>query len=476
MIGTTNKPLVELSPDQEYFFNLVGFEPHPEQRVILACDKRFVLVAGGAQAGKSVTASAFLMSRLADDLAKNAGQRRQVLYWLVAADYERTRAEFDYLVDYFVAWLGKDNVQASKRVDPGYIHIQTRDEIDLSIRIETKSAKDPRTLAMRAPHGILGCEASQLDVPTMERIMSRVAPMRGWVFLSGTFEGSLGWYPQLWRAWKSGAKDRQSCSLPAWSNTHLYPGGRNDPEILRLERESSDQFFMERIAGEPVPPRGIVFKEFRADLHVKPVEYEPGQIVYLWEDPGYGSEHTHAVMVAHIIDGQVRVFDEVYERDLITEDIIDLCRNKEWWREYDEGRIVLVTDPHYKTQHHSMTSVMECWMKETGLYARGDKLRIQEGTERLKGFLKPDPIFGEPKIVFSSKCKGILSEFGAEPNPFDGQTKAYCWKTDRDGNIIGTTPDDKHNDAIKATIYGIVDFFGYGYTRSGNTIKMKRWA
>ena len=114
-------------------------------------------------------------------------------------------------------------------------------------------------------------------------------------------------------------------------------------------------------------------------------------------------------------------------------------------------------------------------MKETGLYAGGQKVRINEGTERLKGFLKPDPIFREPKIVFSSCCKGILSEFGAAPNPFDGQTRAYRWKTDRDGVIIGIVPDDKDNHALKAVIYGLVEKYGYEHVGGSNQFTMKRW-
>jgi hypothetical protein len=79
-------------------------------------------------------------------------------------------------------------------------------------------------------------------------------------------------------------------------------------------------------------------------------------------------------------------------------------------------------------------------------------------------------------VVFSPKCRGTLSEFGAVPSPFDGQTRAYRWKTDREGNIVGETPEDKNNHAIKAAIYGLVSRFGYGYVANREFIKVKRWA
>ena len=91
-----------------------------------------------------MVASKYLVSRFLEN--EDPG-----LYWLVAADYERTRAEFDYLVEDF-ATLGVLS-EVSKRVDPGRIVLAD------GTKIETKSATDPRTLAMRAPNGLLGSEA-----------------------------------------------------------------------------------------------------------------------------------------------------------------------------------------------------------------------------------------------------------------------------------------------------------------------------
>lgn len=437
----------------EYLFDKVGFDPTPEQRKILECRKRYVLVSGGEQAGKSLVSSKYLLSRFIETSTPG-------LYWLVAADYERTRAEFDYLVEDFAA-LGVLS-EASKRVDPGRIVLAD------GTRIETKSGKDPRTLAMRAPNGILACEASQLDMETFYRLRSRSAPRRGWIFLSGTMEGSLGWYPQLAQAWTTGVGDEQSFTLPSWSNYHLYPGGKDDPEIQRLRESSSDEFFLERIEGIPCPPKGLVFHEFRADIHLEDVQYAVGEPVHLWMDPGYAG--AYAVEVIQVIDGQIVVIDEVYERGFVTEEIIRICQNRPWWRDVRYGVIDVAG-----TQHQAMAAPSEVWLKETGLYLAAQKVRINEGTERLKGFLKPDPIDGKPKVLFSPKARGVLSELGAVPNPFDGQTRVYKWRTDRDGNIVGQTPEDKNNHGIKALVYGIVDRFGYGLVQGREKIKVRHW-
>ena len=438
----------------DYLFSKLDFDPTDLQRPIVECRKRFILVAGGEQAGKSMIASKYLVSRFLE--TEEPG-----LYWLVAADYERTRAEFDYLVQDF-ANLGI-LAEVSKRVDPGRIVLAD------GTRIETKSAKDPRTLAMRAPNGIIGCEASQLDLESFHRLRGRCAPKRGWLFLAGTFEGSLGWYPQLFQTWQFGTVDEQSFSLPSYSNRHLYPGGKTDPEILKLKAMASDEFFMERIEGVPSPPQGLVFGEFRPDIHIsEDAKWVKGEPVQIWMDPGYAG--AYAVEVVQEINGQICVIDEIYEQGLITREIIDIAKTRPWWQDVNSGTIDVAG-----YQHQAMSAPAEIWMEETGLYLSAQKVRINEGTERLKSFLKINPETNAPKLIVNPSCDGLLSEFGTSPSPFDGQTRAYRWKMDRDGNIVGETPEDKNNHGVKALIYGLVDKFGYGHLGNKSFIKVKRW-
>ena len=263
--------------------------------------------------------------------------------------------------------------------------------------------------------------------------------------------------------------DEQSFSLPSYSNQHLYPGGKKDPEILRLRAQSSDEFFMERIEGIPSPPTGLVFGEFRPDIHIDAnAKWAKGEPVYLWIDPGYAG--AYAVMAAQEINGQIIVIDEIFEQGLITTEIIDIAKSRAWWQDVTGGAIDIAG-----YQHQAMSAPAEIWMEQTGIYLDAQKVRINEGTERLKGFLKPDPVTNVPKIVFNPVCKGILSEFGVTQSPIDGQTRPYRWKVDRDGNIVGESPEDKNNHAVKAVIYGLVDRYGYGYVTNRSFIKVKRW-
>lgn len=457
------------TPTVTAVFEQIGFKPHPAQEPILACRKRFILVTGGGQAGKSRVASIkFLINWIED---KERWQRcfypqsceghpdgipcdPTLLYWLIGADYAQCSEEWNYIQSDLLA-MGLP-VEASPRVDsPGWIKVQLPGERRPRLRIEVKTARDPTKIARAAPNGQIGCEAGQLEFQIYSRMRERASHRPGWLFLIGTIEKTQPWYPRMRRAWQHGGEDRLSFRLPTYTNTTRFPGGRNDPEILSLEAESPDDFFMERVEGLDVPPAGLVFPEVQ-DLHVREdVEYIPGEKVYICEDPGYG-ESTHAVELAHVIGGQVRVFDEVYERGLVTSEIIEIVKDKSFWRLSEK---VLTADPYYKDAHHSQPSVADTWRKEAGLEAYGHRVHVLEGIMRMRDFLKPHPLTKEPKIVFNPRCKGILAEFGLMPNK-DDQLEPWRWRLDSNNEHIGKTPVDRHNDGCKAVIAFLVDMFG----------------
>ena len=248
-----------------------------------------------------------------------------------------------------------------------------------------------------------------------------------------------------------------SFSMPTWSNTFIFPGGREDPEIKRLERAMSKEWFMERFGGIPTPPRGLVFNEFRNHIHTGTgglYEFDPSGLVYLFVDPGYAS--AYSVEVAQVQGEHLYLIDEIYERGLVTSDIIKVAKQRPWWNRVTGGSIDIAG-----TQHQAMAAPAEIWMKEAGLPLRSTKVRIQDGIERVKSFLNVNPITGVPLVHINARCRGLISEMGGCPDPLDGQTKVYKWRVDNSGNVIGDAPDDRYNHACKALAYGIVDLFGY---------------
>jgi hypothetical protein len=467
--------MTTLIDDTDLLFEQVGFETNSKfQQDILDAPQRYIEVTGGEQGGKSTIAAKLWLKRWPEDMEKNpldgTGAGSPLLYWLIGHAYSETEREFSYISDDLKSLLGEGLVNASKRVDPGSIEVKLPGERFARLRIETKSGQDVRKMSKDAPHGIIICEAGQCDLVVFERSQGRLAPKNGWLLLIGTMEASVGWFPTLAPQWASGADNRKSFRLPSYANTAHYPGGRNDPKILELERTQSDEFFMERIEGIPVPPKGLVFPEFRADIHVQHCEQVKGEAVYIWVDPGYSGSY-YAVEIANIIDGQVRIFDEIYMKGKITEEIVDIAIKRDWWKGTAKYGVADIA----ARQHQAMPAVVQVWREKAGLHMATKKVKIEEGTERMKSFLRMDPETHGPKIIISPKCVGIISEFGAAPNPDDKQLRAYRWDTDREGNVVGTKPKDKNNDALKATIYGLFDRFGAVDSGRRKKIRVKRW-
>lgn len=454
-------------------FEQIGLTPTDGQLPFIEARERFLQLTGGIQGGKSVAAAAKVIDNYGYDLLNNPkdgrGDADPILYWLIGESYEETAREFGYLADHFKA-LGF-TVEPSKRLDPG--HIDCLSGGKLFVRIETKSAAKISRLSKDAPHGIVMCEAGQQGLEVFETAQARVNMKSGWLILVGTLEAEQPWYAQNHIAWQHGVDDRKSFSLPSHSNLYFYPGGRNDPKILELKRNTSDRFFMERIEGVPVPPTGLVFPEFRPDIHLRDVQWVPDEPVFIFIDPGYAG--AYAVEVYQEINGQMCGIDEVYERTMVTEDIIAICQQKTWWKGINKGLISGVIDIA-GLQHQAMAAPVEIWLKNAGIYLSSNKVGINDGIERLRAHLKPDPIFGIPKITFSPKQKGMLSEFGASTSPFDDRKmEPYRWKLTREGNIVGQTPEQKNNHGISATIYGLIDNYGYTMQRSREKIAVMRF-
>jgi len=456
-----------LSDQARVLYDAVEFEPHKRQEEILVSDARFLLVTGGFQSGKSVTAGKKFLRELPRDVARAKADPAKftfpLIYWLVAADYARTLYEFNYIrTD-----MGKLNLlhKASSVVNPGEIHIRgTRNpKAPVIAIVKTKSASDITTLSQESPVGIIICEASQLGLEAYWRIQERVSPRQAWLFMAGTMEGSLGWYPALHDEWATGlVPDAASFELPTYSNLALFPGGESDPEIERMKREFDEEFYNERVLGVPMPPQGLVIKDFRYTLHVKDVKYVPGHPVNMWIDPGY--RRTGSVIAAHVFgegteDPYVTLIDEVYTRDRIDEEIIEICQAKPWWKDVPEGRHAVDI---YAMQHHGRLPIAETWRVKAGINLHSHKVRdVNEGTAVLKRFLRPHPVTKEPMIAIAPHLKGLLSELGACLNPLTNKRAVYTWDVDINGETTGKTPRDRFNDSIKATIYGLIDRFGY---------------
>ena len=165
----------------------LGYGPSDRQRTAHDSQSRLTLVAGGERAWQSRSSAMELVWQL----------RAARLFWIVGPDYEQRRPELQYVIDSLYA---VDDIKTMSGPARGPCVVVTK----TGSRIVTKSARSPERLAGEAPDGILLCEAAQCNYEVYLRLRGRVAEKRGWLSLSGTFEGSQNWYAekfnQIWQA------------------------------------------------------------------------------------------------------------------------------------------------------------------------------------------------------------------------------------------------------------------------------------
>lgn len=340
--------------------------------------------------------------------------------------------------------------------------------------VETISAEDERKIARRACDGILLCEAGRLTYMAWLKSHGRVSQKRGPIWASGTFEelnglgGSDTWYAEKWRLYGApNEDDGASFSLPTWENLHDFPGGREDTEIKRLEREYGHDLFMERCGAVPMRSRTLVFSEFShtshvinittnlncnrldwisEDNHIVGVEIPENTKFYLAIDPGYAG--AYAVLLIAIIDGKVFVHDEVYEQRMTGRAVINLCRSK-WgsiWNKIQSGVIDVAG-----RQHPGSESQIEIWA-EAGIGLDSEYIPLRDSIERHRSFLALDN--GVPRMFINSRCKNTIREYG-------------LWKYKRveDASAAIKTvreePISAANHALSALSYFLVNKFGH---------------
>jgi hypothetical protein len=406
-----------------------GYEPGREQLAIHLDPHRGRQVAGGERSGKSLLTAAELLCWA----CASAGP-----IWIVGPTYDLARPEFLHLVPM---------AQACDLLLPGSLSMPKSGACSFKTRlggeVATRTGQDAEKLAGIAPEGIAMVEAAQQSYEVYLRLWGRVAEKRGPLLLSGTFEGSLGWYPELFGMWQADNADGgRSFSLPTWTNRAIFPGGRDDPEIKALEARFPADLFMERFGGTPCPPATLVFKEFRHLLHVKHCPFNEALPVQVWVDPGYA--HAYAVEVAQIDHGNAYLIDEVWERGVVAQEIIARCKEREWWKNVRQAIMCIGG-----AQHQGMESHEEIWRRLAGIPVVIQDISIPDGILRHRTFLV-DPETKRPRLFHDPKCKGAIWEYAN-----------YKYAEIKENRPIRELPIDVSNDAMKAIARGLVANFGF---------------
>ncbi len=449
---------------RSHIFKQIEYEPNHIQESIHSSDARTKLIAGGERGGKSVVGSKETVLRVP----------RSQLIWIVGAEYDIARTEFEYVLE--------DCQKLKLIVNPNRdISFPKQGECSFKTynkcKVVTKSAKEPQKLGMEAPDFILGCESAQIEYEAYLRLRGRLMEKRAPMVLTGTFEGSLGWYVDMFTLWQSpNAEDAKSFSLPSWKNEAIYKqcthpivpdtdkcpvcglplivtsNGEKfyvDEEIYNVWVNSPYDIANERYAGVPCKPSGLIMAEFSNVIHVGNYQYDPELPVEIAVDPGYGYPGAYSVVAIQVKEGAIYLVDEIYLQGYVTEDIITVGKQKKWFSKVTSGAIDIAG-----RQHQAMPAPIEIWQKSAGLYLNSRKVDVEGGIDVLRTFLTVNPVTNKPKMFVNYSCRGFIAECGGGKSPVQG---GGAWLRDtKTGKII-----DRNNHSTKAVSYWIVNNFGY---------------
>lgn len=383
----------------------LGVTPSPEWEKVLFSPARLLLAMGGEGSGKSYMGALFAVCHSVYDVQFGAK-----LYWIVGADFEDARMEFDYILEFMQRLGNVEEVTGGNNRDQQCTLLTKTGQ-----RFVTISAYDFTKLGREEPDGIVGCEVSRWYEEAFSRCEGRLVRRfpHAWGFFSGSYETSRGWLPALAQLGRTpNARNLISYGIPSWANRWRYPLGEGDPAIQAARASRSPEKFMERFGGEPAPAHTVIFSEFRNVSHVdKSVDYVASLPVYLAIDPG---DKVYCVLFVQPQDnGEIWVMDEVYVSKWTHQQVIQEVQLRDGWPLVKGGAIDIAA----KQGHMGMPRPIEEWYKDTRLILWVQKHSVEDSIERLRLALSYNPRTGRSRLRVHPRCRGLISEMGGTAEP-----------------------------------------------------------
>jgi len=309
--------------DRAALYKAVGYQPHKEQILYHNSKARYRVPVCGRRFGKSTMAGHDLEPKL---FLPNK------MYWIVGPTYDLGEKEFRVIWDSLIIkmQMGRD-----KKFKKGYNKKQGNMFIEFpwQTRLEVRSADHPENLVGEALDHVILSEAAKQRLETWERfIQPALSDRRGGADFPTTPEG-FNWLHKLWQLGNNpDFPQYESWSFPSWANEVVFPGGRNDPEILQIEKTSTPEWFLQEYGADFASFVGKIFPEWDEKVHVRKVEFRPELPNYMAFDFGYTNPLAAIeFQIGH--NDEIRIWREHYKSLTTIPDHIDLLKN----RDHPEG-------------------------------------------------------------------------------------------------------------------------------------------
>jgi Terminase large subunit, T4likevirus-type, N-terminal len=395
----------------------LNYIPNPAQAVIHKDPARHRVVAAGRRVGKStcgghelipeVYRAHFNQARLSD-----LGIRME--FWIVGPNY--TDAEKEFRVFY------NDCKKLGLPFDrPGTYYDAKGGSMQVSLwggkfLVTAKSAAHPESLVGEGLFGVVMAEAAKQKESTWTKyVRPTLADFEGWSIFNSTPEGK-NWFYDLWvRGQNPADSSWSSHRFPSWYNTHVYPQGRKDPEILELAKDLTEEAFNQEIGAQFSDYVGRVFKDWDEEKHVGDFPYDPTLPVYLATDYGWTNPNVGLWIQKDIWDN-LYVIGEYYERGRTDAEfaadlkeqfpgLVDVCRE-------------MYPDPEDPKASNTISRALRMQMR--GGTGGERKIRldlIRAWLKDVNPHLADDHPERHPKLRVDRRCRNFIREMDAYRYP-----------------------------------------------------------
>lgn len=316
---------------KDAYFRQTEYTPHDAQKLVHFDNSRHRVLSNGRRwgktllGGKEAETQAFVKNFLGEPMTG----------WIVGPEYPDCEKEFRVVYNTFKS-LGIDDLSTKfvNNKDSGTMVIKTK----WGFSLECRSAKNPDSLVGEGLDFVLLVEAGRLHRRTFtEYIRPALSDKRGWSLMTGVPEIASDTALLYW-AYERGQDPLRtqwsSFRMPSWTNNFVFPGGRNDPEILEAEDDLTADEFNRQYGGEFVERIGRVMTQWDDKVHlVADLDYNPLFPLYVALDYGYTNDWVWLWIQVDVWNN-VYVIGEERWRNLDTEEICDDILEK---RKANEG-------------------------------------------------------------------------------------------------------------------------------------------
>lgn len=301
-------------------FKKIGYHPHPGQELMHRTPSRFKVIPCGRRWGKTLFGARELEPNVFTNCPITGGPQKG---WIVGPHYVHAEKEFAFAYDSLrKQGIDKESIKFVKNADSGNMHIIT----NWGFELQGKSAAHPETLVGDGLNFIEMVEAGLHRRSTWQYVRPALSDRRGWAIFTGVPEGKSEnsmLYALYQRGQSTRPEDRlyRSWTMPSWTNTVVFPGGRKDIEILDAEADLTEDEFARQYGAEFRDKVGAVMQEWSDDLHLGDFDYEPSWPLYMAVDYGFTNPFVVLWIQVSPVTGQIRVISERRFQQLDTPEV-----------------------------------------------------------------------------------------------------------------------------------------------------------